>query len=255
MNVLCLCLAICLSWISVYCCICLGSFNMGESYDLKIINMYKQCRNKLRGLACCFGLCAMLTWLFALSALWLSLICLLWRGDGENRHLSLSVHAESFLPAKIKEHSLLKHQDIAQAASSDQNWTLVLVWWTHNVQFSAGHTWHWAQHSCLPALQNGTEDELNSASPLRRQRRAQLWHFLAGQQPSTPEGSKKQTGCAAHFSCCWGWTCPCTDSVTDTVSSAWAQLCALTAPNKAIFLSQPPPDRPALGADRQFSFT
>lgn len=92
---LCLCLTICLSRISVYCCICLGSFSMGESYDLKIINTYKQRRNKLRGLAYYLGLRAMLTWLLGLSGLELSRICLLWSGDGDNRQLYASVHADT----------------------------------------------------------------------------------------------------------------------------------------------------------------
>lgn len=80
---------------------------------------------------------------------------------------------------------------------------------------SVGRTWHWAQHSCLSVLQNGAEDGLNSISPLRRG--PQLWRALAGHQPSTPEDRKKQTSCAAHFSCCWGWTCPCTETLSQAL--------------------------------------
>lgn len=66
---------------------------------------------------------------------------------------------------------------------------------------------HLTQHSCLSDLHSGTEDGLNSVSPLRRG--PQLWCPLAGHQPSSPEGRKKQTGYAAPFSFCWGWIRPC----------------------------------------------
>lgn len=222
-----LCLTICLSWISVYCWICLGSFSPGESYDLKIINIYKQCRNKLRGLAYYLGLHAMLTWLLGLSGLELSHICLLWRADGDNRQLSVSVRAVMLWAwqhpwqhpwhhfgswrTRLNGSSLPKLESTPcwstnsvgcnrQLPFSDQ--ILKLCFWfdrCKSCSLFVGHTWHWAEHSSLSSLQNWTEDGLNYISTLIR--RLHIWCPLSGHHPNSPvDGNKHEVTITAFTS-------------------------------------------------------
>lgn len=164
--------------------------------------------NKLRGLAYYLGLHATLTWLLGLSGLALSHICPLQRGDGDNRQLSASVHADTLWAwqhpwhrfgswsTRLNDSSLSKLGSTPCWSTSNTGYNtrlpfsdriLKLCFWfgrcTSYCLF-VGHTWHWVEHSCLSILQNWTEDCLNYIpTPIRR---LQIWCPLSGHHSNTP---------------------------------------------------------------------